>query len=61
MDRTIVDTWHFVRFFQAEKFHPIDVQPGDITFEWSLPGSEQNGVIRKFTISYAQEVSSQMC
>lgn len=38
-----------------DKFHPIDVQPGDITFEWSLPGSEQNGVIRKFTISYGLE------
>uniref|UniRef100_A0A8D8Q8Q7 protein-tyrosine-phosphatase n=1 Tax=Cacopsylla melanoneura TaxID=428564 RepID=A0A8D8Q8Q7_9HEMI len=43
---------------KAEKFHPIDVQPGDITFEWSLPNSEQNGVIRKFTISYAQEGSN---
>lgn len=34
------------------------MQPGDITFEWALPGSEQNGVIQKFTISYAQEVSN---
>lgn len=40
-----------------EKFEPIDIQPSDIVFEWSLPTSEQNGVIRKFTITYGLEVS----
>lgn len=42
---------------KVEKFEPIDIQPSDILFEWSLPTAEQNGVIRKFTITYEQEVS----
>ncbi|ERL89353.1 hypothetical protein D910_06724 [Dendroctonus ponderosae] len=40
---------------KVEKFEPIDIQPSDIVFEWSLPTSEQNGVIRKFTITYGLE------
>lgn len=44
-------------FFQVEKFQPIDIQPSDILFEWSLPNTEQNGVIRKFTITYGLEVN----
>ena len=43
--------------FQVEKFHPIDIQPADISFEWALPGNEQNGIIRKFTVTYGLEVS----
>ncbi|KAL1116196.1 hypothetical protein AAG570_005691, partial [Ranatra chinensis] len=43
---------------KVEEFHPVDVQPGDISFEWSLPGNEQNGVIRKFTITYGLEGSA---
>lgn len=42
---------------KVEKFHPIDIQPSEIIYEWSLPSTEANGVIRKFTISYALEVS----
>ncbi|XP_048517676.1 tyrosine-protein phosphatase 10D isoform X3 [Dendroctonus ponderosae] len=42
---------------KVEKFEPIDIQPSDIVFEWSLPTSEQNGVIRKFTITYGLEGS----
>ncbi|XP_018572478.1 tyrosine-protein phosphatase 10D [Anoplophora glabripennis] len=42
---------------KVEKFEPIDIQPSDILFEWSLPTAEQNGVIRKFTITYEQEGS----
>ncbi|XP_073996604.1 protein tyrosine phosphatase 10D isoform X2 [Rhodnius prolixus] len=42
---------------KVEKFDPIDVQPSEITFEWSLPNSEQNGVILKFTITYGLESS----
>ncbi|XP_065202052.1 tyrosine-protein phosphatase 10D-like [Planococcus citri] len=43
---------------QVNKFHPIDIQPSDITFEWYLPKSEQNGVILKFTVIYGLEGSS---
>lgn len=43
---------------KVEKFEPIDIQPSDIKFEWSLPAAEQNGVIRKFTITYGLEVSN---
>lgn len=42
---------------KVEKFHPTDIQPSDISFEWSLPSQEQNGIIRKYTITYGLEVS----
>ncbi|XP_050304199.1 tyrosine-protein phosphatase 10D isoform X2 [Anthonomus grandis grandis] len=45
---------------KVEKFEPIDIQPSEIVFEWSLPQSEQNGVIRKFTITYGLEGSPHM-
>lgn len=41
---------------KVEKFHPIDIQPSDISFVWSLPSQEQNGIIRKFSITYSLEV-----
>lgn len=41
---------------KVEKFHPTDIQPSDISFVWSLPSQEQNGIIRKFSISYGLEV-----
>ncbi|XP_032296419.1 tyrosine-protein phosphatase 10D isoform X2 [Drosophila virilis] len=37
---------------RVERFHPMDVQPSEINFEWSLPSSEANGVIRQFSIAY---------
>nr|XP_036218384.1 tyrosine-protein phosphatase 10D isoform X3 [Bactrocera oleae] len=37
---------------RVERFHPIDVQPSEIVFEWLLPTSEANGVIRQFSITY---------
>uniref|UniRef100_A0A6P7G206 protein-tyrosine-phosphatase n=1 Tax=Diabrotica virgifera virgifera TaxID=50390 RepID=A0A6P7G206_DIAVI len=40
---------------KVEKFEPVDIQPGEIHFEWALPMTEQNGVIRKFTITYGLE------
>ncbi|KAK6628641.1 Tyrosine-protein phosphatase 10D [Polyplax serrata] len=43
---------------KVERFHPVDIQPSDITFQWTLPSNEQNGVIRKFTITYGLEGSS---
>lgn len=42
---------------KVETFQPTDIQPSDIIFKWSLPQTEQNGVIRKFTITYGLEVS----
>lgn len=41
---------------KVEKFEPVDIQPSDVMFEWSLPQTEQNGVIRKFTVTYGLEV-----
>ncbi|KAK9723342.1 Protein-tyrosine phosphatase [Popillia japonica] len=43
---------------KVETFTPVDVQPGEVTFKWSLPQSEQNGIIRKFTITYGLEGST---
>lgn len=40
---------------RVHKFTPIDIQPSEITFEWALPTSEQNGVIVEFAISYKPE------
>ncbi|KAF5292505.1 hypothetical protein FQR65_LT01650 [Abscondita terminalis] len=42
---------------KVEKFEPVDIQPSDIIFEWFLSPGEQNGVIRKFTITYGLESS----
>ncbi|VEN46401.1 unnamed protein product [Callosobruchus maculatus] len=42
---------------KVEKFEPVDIQPSDIVFEWSLPTAEQNGVITKYTITYGLEGS----
>ncbi|KAJ8969172.1 hypothetical protein NQ317_009029 [Molorchus minor] len=42
---------------KVENFAPVDIQPSDIVFEWSLPITQQNGVIRKFTITYGLESS----
>nr|CAH7752185.1 unnamed protein product [Callosobruchus chinensis] len=42
---------------KVEKFEPVDIQPSDIVFEWSLPTAEQNGVITKYTVTYGLEGS----
>ncbi|XP_077287900.1 protein tyrosine phosphatase 10D isoform X2 [Arctopsyche grandis] len=42
---------------QVENFHPNDIQPSEITFTWALPTTEQNGIIRKFIITYGLEGS----
>lgn len=41
---------------KVEKFDPVDIQPSEIVFEWSLPTTEQHGIIRKFTITYGLKV-----
>ena len=43
---------------KVEKFHPTDIQPSDISFEWSLPSQEQNGIITKYTITYGLDGSA---
>ncbi|XP_014486933.1 PREDICTED: tyrosine-protein phosphatase 10D isoform X6 [Dinoponera quadriceps] len=43
---------------RVEKFQPTDIQPSDISFVWSLPSQEQNGIIRKFSITYGLEGST---
>uniref|UniRef100_A0A336MWV1 protein-tyrosine-phosphatase n=1 Tax=Culicoides sonorensis TaxID=179676 RepID=A0A336MWV1_CULSO len=40
---------------RVETFQPTDVQPSQITFEWSLPSSEANGIIKEYIITYHQE------
>lgn len=42
---------------RVDKFNPTDIQPSDISFEWSLPSQDQNGIIRKFSIVYGLEVN----
>lgn len=41
---------------KVDKFHPTDIQPSDISFEWSLPDQEQNGIILKYSVTYGLEV-----
>lgn len=43
---------------RVDKFGPSDVQPSEILFEWSLPMSEENGVLKQFSITYGLEGSS---
>ncbi|XP_071056638.1 tyrosine-protein phosphatase 10D isoform X2 [Onthophagus taurus] len=43
---------------KVASFGPIDVQPSEITFKWNISPTEQNGVIRRFTITYGLEGSS---
>lgn len=43
---------------RVDRFEPVDIQPSEITFEWALPPSEQNGIIRQFSITYGLEGSS---
>lgn len=38
-------------------FVPDDIQPSQITFHWTMSSTEQNGVIRKFSITYGLEGS----
>ncbi|XKL64252.1 hypothetical protein PGB90_004338 [Kerria lacca] len=45
---------------KIEKFFPVDILPAEITFEWSLPKSERNGIMRKFMVTYSLEGSSQI-
>lgn len=44
---------------RVQKFDATEILPSEITFVWSLPVSEQNGIIRQFSISYSLENGSQ--
>ncbi|XP_034944437.1 tyrosine-protein phosphatase 10D isoform X2 [Chelonus insularis] len=43
---------------KVEKFYPTDIQPSEISFEWFLPSTEFNGIIKKFTITYGLDGST---
>lgn len=36
----------------VHQFHPYDLKPSEIVLQWSLPPSEQNGVLTGFKITY---------
>lgn len=42
----------------VNRFAPVDIQPSQITFEWTLPVTEQNGILQQFSITYGLEGSS---
>jgi len=35
------------------RFQAVDVQPGYLTLEWTLPESEHNGILLRYVISWA--------
>ncbi|XP_049865569.1 tyrosine-protein phosphatase 10D isoform X2 [Pectinophora gossypiella] len=37
------------------KFQPSDAKPNELTFDWELPPSERNGVLRRYIIEYAPQ------
>ncbi|XP_047492144.1 tyrosine-protein phosphatase 10D-like isoform X1 [Penaeus chinensis] len=37
---------------KVDEFEPIEVKPNQVTFRWSLPPDEQNGVLLGFNIRY---------
>ena len=43
---------------RVHKFNPLNIEPSEILFEWSLPLTEQNGVISQFSITYGLDGSS---
>lgn len=43
---------------KVKSFHAIDVKPNEITLKWSLPLSDQNGILTGYKISYYYKGSS---
>ena len=43
---------------KVKSFHPIDLKPNEITLKWSLPLSDQNGILTGYKISYYYKGSS---
>lgn len=42
--------------FQVAEFSPMEVKPNQITFKWTLPPDEENGVLLGFKIKYGIKV-----
>lgn len=42
--------------FQVAEFSPVDVKPNQITFRWTLPPDEENGILLGFKIKYGIKV-----
>lgn len=45
---------------KVKSFHAIDLKPNEITLKWSLPQSDQNGILTGYKISYYYKGSSQL-
>lgn len=43
---------------KVKSFHAIDLKPNEITLKWSLPLSDQNGILTGYKISYYYKGSS---
>jgi len=43
---------------RCKRFQSVDVQPGHITLEWTLPESEHNGVLLRFVVSWTAVLTS---
>lgn len=43
---------------KVKSFHAIDLKPNEITLKWSLPQSDQNGILTGYKISYYYKGSS---
>lgn len=42
--------------FQVAEFAPTEVRPNQITFRWTLPPDEENGILLGFKIKYGIKV-----
>lgn len=38
---------------RCTRFQAVDVQPGHLTLEWTLPESDHNGILLRFVVSWA--------
>lgn len=45
---------------KVKSFHPIDLKPNEITLKWSLPLSDQNGILTGYKISYYYKGSNML-
>lgn len=43
---------------RCKRFQAVDVQPGQITLEWTLPESEHNGVLLHYVVSWTAVLTS---
>ncbi|VVC36919.1 Hypothetical protein CINCED_3A015609 [Cinara cedri] len=45
---------------RCSRFQAVDVQPGHLTLEWTLPESEHNGVLLRYVVSWTAILSSSL-